>query len=212
MDVGHNLDHGVGDTNTKPDLATKDPTKRDRDTPDDVDLEYTEQDQLSPKRRRLTSPDSKTPRDTNEGTSLGISGSTPSSEQIPRLLQSEVEIAQPQAALELESTEHLTEVNAFRGETAGIPQTISPRSPQTCSANLPISAAVASSSRLDTRPPVPQDHEPLSAYICPICFSPPKYATLTPCGHVCCGECLFAAVKTTIQRAMDHGPVAQRAK
>ncbi|KZT27255.1 hypothetical protein NEOLEDRAFT_1043803, partial [Neolentinus lepideus HHB14362 ss-1] len=43
--------------------------------------------------------------------------------------------------------------------------------------------------------------EPLSAYTCPICFSQPTHATLTPCGHVCCGECLFTAVKTTIARS-----------
>ena len=42
--------------------------------------------------------------------------------------------------------------------------------------------------------------EPLSAYMCPICFSPPTNATLTPCGHVCCGECLFTAVRAALQR------------
>ncbi|CAL1715894.1 unnamed protein product [Somion occarium] len=54
--------------------------------------------------------------------------------------------------------------------------------------------------------------EPLSNYTCPICFSPPTYATMTPCGHVCCGECLFTAVKTAMQRAAYHGPAAERAK
>ncbi|OCH89579.1 hypothetical protein OBBRIDRAFT_692389, partial [Obba rivulosa] len=53
--------------------------------------------------------------------------------------------------------------------------------------------------------------EPLSAYVCPICYSPPTYATLTPCGHICCGECLFTAVKTTLQRAHYSGPVNERA-
>ena len=52
--------------------------------------------------------------------------------------------------------------------------------------------------------------EPLSTYTCPICFSPPTNATLTPCGHVCCGQCLFTAVKSTIRRnmvvAMDRAP------
>lgn len=44
--------------------------------------------------------------------------------------------------------------------------------------------------------------EPLSTYMCPICFSPPTNATLTPCGHVCCGECLFTAVRASLQRAV----------
>jgi hypothetical protein len=54
--------------------------------------------------------------------------------------------------------------------------------------------------------------EPLASYNCPICFSPPTYATLTPCGHICCGDCLFSAVKSTIERAAFHGPAAERAK
>jgi hypothetical protein len=43
--------------------------------------------------------------------------------------------------------------------------------------------------------------EPLSNYSCPICFSPPMNATLTPCGHICCGPCLFMAVKSTMKRS-----------
>ncbi|KAI6137093.1 hypothetical protein F5141DRAFT_67932 [Pisolithus sp. B1] len=58
---------------------------------------------------------------------------------------------------------------------------------------------------------LPNPPEPLSAYTCPICFSPPTSATLTPCGHVCCGPCLFTAVKATVQRnmltAMNGAPV-----
>ncbi|KNZ80798.1 E3 ubiquitin-protein ligase complex slx8-rfp subunit slx8 [Termitomyces sp. J132] len=42
--------------------------------------------------------------------------------------------------------------------------------------------------------------EPLADYTCPICFFPPTNATLTPCGHICCGSCLFMAVKSTLQR------------
>ena len=50
-------------------------------------------------------------------------------------------------------------------------------------------------------PPVPERQpEPLSEYTCPICFFPPTNATLTPCGHICCGACLFTAVKTTMHR------------
>lgn len=56
------------------------------------------------------------------------------------------------------------------------------------------------------RAPSPPAHssEPLSAYMCPICFCPPTNATLTPCGHICCGQCLFTAVRTTLQRAITH--------
>jgi len=58
--------------------------------------------------------------------------------------------------------------------------------------------------------PEPQ-HEPLSAYTCPICFFPPTNATIAPCGHICCGSCLFTAVRTTMQRgaAMGDGNVAR---
>lgn len=47
--------------------------------------------------------------------------------------------------------------------------------------------------------------EPLSEYTCPICFFPPSNATLTPCGHVFCGSCLFTTVKITLQRGADMG-------
>ncbi|KAI0648641.1 hypothetical protein C8Q79DRAFT_904800 [Trametes meyenii] len=52
--------------------------------------------------------------------------------------------------------------------------------------------------------------EPLASYTCPICFSPPTYATITPCGHVLCGDCLFTAVKTTIQRGAYTLPAGER--
>ena len=55
---------------------------------------------------------------------------------------------------------------------------------------------------LDVEPkPRKPKEELLGGYSCPICFSPPSNATLTPCGHICCGLCLFVAVKTTMQRA-----------
>lgn len=55
-----------------------------------------------------------------------------------------------------------------------------------------------------------QEVEPLASYSCPICFSPPSYATITPCAHVLCGDCLFTAVKTTIQRGAYTLPVGER--
>lgn len=53
--------------------------------------------------------------------------------------------------------------------------------------------------------PPPAPAEPLSEYTCPICFFPPTNATLTPCGHVCCGSCLFTAIKTTLHRGASMG-------
>ncbi|TFY61012.1 hypothetical protein EVG20_g7214 [Dentipellis fragilis] len=51
-------------------------------------------------------------------------------------------------------------------------------------------------------PPAPAgaEPEPLHTYTCPICFCPPSNATLTPCGHILCGECLFTAVSSAVRR------------
>lgn len=45
-----------------------------------------------------------------------------------------------------------------------------------------------------SRPTPPPDALLPEALSCPICMCPPKDATLTPCGHVMCGECLFMSV------------------
>ena len=63
------------------------------------------------------------------------------------------------------------------------------------------SETAAESKKEEAEKPPP---ELLSTYSCPICFSAPTNATLTPCGHICCGECLFTAVRTTVQRAYTH--------
>lgn len=58
-------------------------------------------------------------------------------------------------------------------------------------------------SRVHQFPPpsnIPVDPEPLHTYSCPICFSSPTNATLTPCGHIMCGECLFTAVGAAAAR------------
>ncbi|KAJ3742993.1 hypothetical protein DFH05DRAFT_1526495 [Lentinula detonsa] len=39
----------------------------------------------------------------------------------------------------------------------------------------------------------------LSTYNCHICFSPPTNATMTPCGHIACGPCVFTAVKMALR-------------
>ncbi|SJK99451.1 uncharacterized protein ARMOST_02752 [Armillaria ostoyae] len=53
----------------------------------------------------------------------------------------------------------------------------------------------------ETKAEKKHEPEPLSSYSCPICFTPPTNATLTPCGHICCGSCLFTAVKVAKRRA-----------
>ncbi|KIL59031.1 hypothetical protein M378DRAFT_181020 [Amanita muscaria Koide BX008] len=63
----------------------------------------------------------------------------------------------------------------------------------------PIPAA-SSQPRRKRTPATTTQPDFLSEYTCPICFSPPTNATLTPCGHICCGSCLFMAVKTTLHR------------
>ncbi|KAF9029627.1 hypothetical protein BDZ89DRAFT_950376 [Hymenopellis radicata] len=44
----------------------------------------------------------------------------------------------------------------------------------------------------------------LAEYACPICFTPPTNATLTPCGHICCGSCLFSAIKIAATRNLGQ--------
>ncbi|KAL1698614.1 hypothetical protein EV121DRAFT_217865 [Schizophyllum commune] len=60
-------------------------------------------------------------------------------------------------------------------------------------------------------PAPPPKQTPLAEYTCPICFFAPTNATLTPCGHICCGGCLFTAVKTAMLRAR-HTPEGLEAK
>ncbi|KZO99081.1 hypothetical protein CALVIDRAFT_534609 [Calocera viscosa TUFC12733] len=56
---------------------------------------------------------------------------------------------------------------------------------------------------LPTPPSPPPNLQPLTSYTCPICFSPPAHATITPCGHLMCGECLYSSVRANLERAMQ---------
>ncbi|KAH8094489.1 hypothetical protein BXZ70DRAFT_947675 [Cristinia sonorae] len=100
----------------------------------------------------------------------------------------------PQPSMSTEAQPHRSHI-AEAGSSASVAST---------TATPP--AAASSGTQPQRTPPK------LSGYNCPICFSPPTYATMTPCGHVCCGECLFTAVKTTIQRSVYHGPASSNAK
>jgi hypothetical protein len=53
------------------------------------------------------------------------------------------------------------------------------------------------------RPPSIPKAAPLSSYTCPICYSAPKDAALTLCGHIICGSCLFGSVRAARARALE---------
>ncbi|KAF8486025.1 hypothetical protein DFH94DRAFT_688394 [Russula ochroleuca] len=86
--------------------------------------------------------------------------------------------------------------------TVDLPPSITP--PPRSHTAPPTSPIIASvSSRAHHFPPpssLPPNPEPLHTYSCPICFSSPTNATLTPCGHIMCGECLFTAVGAAAAR------------
>jgi hypothetical protein len=72
----------------------------------------------------------------------------------------------------------------------------------------PSSSSSSASTSGSTSKPLQQQQpqqQPLSTYSCPICFCPPINATLTTCGHVACGACLFKAVKSSMARGMWRG-------
>ena len=48
---------------------------------------------------------------------------------------------------------------------------------------------------------------PVSSYTCPICLSPPRMATLTPCGHILCASCLWDSARSARVRELDGPPL-----
>ncbi|CAE6412224.1 unnamed protein product [Rhizoctonia solani] len=56
----------------------------------------------------------------------------------------------------------------------------------------------------------PEDQGPLlSEYLCPICYSPPRSAIITLCGHILCGSCLHGATTTRQTAARPLCPVCR---
>ncbi|KDN46507.1 hypothetical protein RSAG8_04160, partial [Rhizoctonia solani AG-8 WAC10335] len=56
----------------------------------------------------------------------------------------------------------------------------------------------------------PEDQGPLlSEYLCPICYSPPRSAIVTLCGHILCGSCLHGATTTRQTAARPLCPVCR---
>ncbi|KIY69368.1 hypothetical protein CYLTODRAFT_230546 [Cylindrobasidium torrendii FP15055 ss-10] len=52
--------------------------------------------------------------------------------------------------------------------------------------------------------------DPLGGFNCPVCFCAPTNATVTPCGHISCGECLFSAIKIAQSKHFGLEPFAAR--
>jgi len=73
-----------------------------------------------------------------------------------------------------------------------------PKQPISSTSDVPATM----SSTVVTTKPTKAPTDPLSDYTCPICFSPSAIATITPCGHICCGSCSCTAVKAGIQRSL----------
>jgi len=91
------------------------------------------------------------------------------------------------AAINLESTPEATSLDDFVTEILD--------TTASTSHSLPIPVP----ERLPSQP----KETPLAAYTCPICFSAPKDAALTPCGHIMCASCLFGAVRAARARALE---------
>lgn len=53
-------------------------------------------------------------------------------------------------------------------------------------------AALRKGDRAPKRPPI--NNALLSTYRCPICLCPPTNVSITPCGHMFCGSCLYDAL------------------
>jgi len=48
-----------------------------------------------------------------------------------------------------------------------------------------------------------EDPTALSTFTCPVCFSPPENATLTPCGHVMCTYVFFNLIAVRTERSWE---------
>ena len=110
---------------------------------------------------------------------------------------SDVEVMAVRASLASGASSTLDSTGATFSQASSSSSATAPMYSQTASQTSFISTSTATAQRISSS----AEHEPLSAYTCPICFSAPTNATLTPCGHICCGECLFTAVAAGIQRA-----------
>lgn len=50
----------------------------------------------------------------------------------------------------------------------------------------------------------------LNTYTCPICLDVPRNASVTPCGHLMCGECLFKTLRAEVDKIHEGLEIQER--
>ncbi|KAH9003041.1 hypothetical protein EDB86DRAFT_2894657 [Lactarius hatsudake] len=122
----------------------------------------------------------------------------------------EAVVESPANNAELPASLGLDDESAHTGSGAAVSTPTAPSNPPSSPISLrslsapptsPIVTSVTHAPRpLPPPTSLPPEPEPLHTYACPICFASPTNATLTPCGHIMCGECLFTAVGAAVAR------------
>ncbi|KAB5589435.1 hypothetical protein CTheo_7129 [Ceratobasidium theobromae] len=94
--------------------------------------------------------------------------------------------------------------------TSSLPPNASPPSPAPSSSlSPPPDDSAPESRKRKAQDEECEDGPLLSEYMCPICFSPPKSALITPCGHILCGPCLHGAISARPPASQPQCPVCR---
>jgi hypothetical protein len=127
--------------------------------------------------------------DDDQPDSTGLVASRPYGTTVQRLTHEDIEALDIEAAIAGPSTSSFA--NTLPGPSR-VPGS-APAGPSSAEQKYTEPAA---------KPKSPSDGpQKINEFTCPVCYGIPKNATMTPCGHVMCGECLFTAVKANIRRA-----------
>lgn len=57
----------------------------------------------------------------------------------------------------------------------------------------------------NAKPKPTASHTLLSSYKCPICLCPPTNISVTPCGHIFCGSCLYDTLSVNMRQENEYG-------
>ena len=155
------------------------------------------------------SPEFPLPRPVISGPDPFIYSSSLSPEEPPRKLRI-TSSPSPRITTTSDATAHTTPGTIRHGQTAIDIESSSPIVDDSTYLEGTAEETLASTSRavpipIPERSPSKPKEAPLSSYTCPVCYCAPKDATLTPCGHIMCGSCLFGSVRAARTRALDSG-------